>query len=173
MKNSSLRLIILIQLICYASNAQTIKVERIPYKSYDFHVSLKSDFVDKTTIPSSFGVATGIATHASTSQIPDTIATIKQQMAEWRNKNKPVDEGNTAVKYGLVRTEKGYYVRKFNTVVTYGYEEIGGGFRVQRYLKIVEKDFLELLCLFNDSITDHEYKGLLYPINLQIGRAHV
>jgi hypothetical protein len=42
--------------------------------------------------------------------------------------------------------------------------EIGGGSRIQRYLRIVEKNYSELLCLFNDSVIDRENRVTLYPV---------
>lgn len=146
------------------ASSQTVRIERIPFKTYDYRVSLESDLVNKTSIPRNFRSVQGIVTNAFSSSTPDTNRRIKKIKEEWIKKHNPADEGEMAVKYGLVRTEEGYFLRKYNTVVIYGVVEIGGGSRIQRYLRIVEKNYSELLCLFNDSVFDQENRVILFPV---------
>jgi AraC-like DNA-binding protein len=165
--SSKIQYTFLLLLLLHSSlpaSSQTVKVERIPFKTYDYRVSLESDVVNKTSIPKNFRSASGIVTNASKNSTPDTNKIIKKIKDEWIKKNNPADEGSMAVKYGLVRTGEGYFIRKFNSVVTYGVVEIGGGSRIQRYLRIIEKNYSELLCLFNDSVIAQEYRVTLFPV---------
>jgi hypothetical protein len=164
MKIPILSLLLLISQFHLSCEAQTVKVERLSFKTYSISIPLDSDIVDKTSIPKNFRRATGIVRNASNYNSPDTVEWINKRKAEWKKSNNPEDNGKREVKYGLVSKETGYYIRKFNTIVTYGVVEIGGGSRMQRYLKIEEKDFSSLLCLFNDSVKYTEGKVALFQI---------
>lgn len=165
MKSKLISLLLLLLPLLPACEAPAVKVEKLPFRTFSVNVQMDSAIVDKTSIPHKFLSAQGIVTNASKYSIPDTIVSINKINAGWLKTNNPEDNGRREVKYGLVRKGDGYYIRKFNTIVTYGVVEIGGGSRIQRYLKIEEKDFSSLLCLFNDSAKYTEGKISLAQIH--------
>jgi hypothetical protein len=146
--------------------AQKVVVDQLPFKSYEKNVSLPSELATISKYPPDFRTAKGIVTNASTYEMPDSIIYIKNIKDEWIQKNHPSDNEQTSIKYGLVKINNGYFVKRFNTEVIYGVVVIGGGTRIQRYLKILDNNFSELICLFNDSTIKKEYPVSLTKVNV-------
>ena len=161
-----LSLSIIILSLSFSSMAQKIVVDQLPFKSYEKNVSLPSELMTTSLYPPDFRTAKGIVTNASTYEIPDSIIFIKNIKDKWIQKNHPSDNEQKSIKYGLVKINNEYFIKRVNTKVIYGVVVIGGGTRIQRYLKIMDNNYSELICLFNDSTIKKEYPVSLTKVNI-------
>lgn len=148
------------------SNAQQITVDTIPFKTYDFVVSLSSDLVNGILYPNNFKASNGIVLNVTKYSFPDTNKFILKIKNDWKQRNNVTDEGQTSIKYGLIKKGPNCFIRKLNTEVRYGVTEIGGGSMVKKYLEILNKDVDEIICLFNDSIINEEYQVSLIQVKV-------
>ena len=156
MTNKLLSLSIILLLFFVQTNAQQVRIDTIPFKTFKEIGITNSNLVNDNCIPI-LNSSNGIVEIISTREFTDTTRWLLQKKAEWKQKNKIVDEGQQAIKFGLVKNKEKYSIRRLKTVVNYVAFPIGGGSMVSKYVIILNKDIEEVVCLFNNLILEGEY----------------